>query len=68
MQVWQVKATTREDEAALSEVWEVRAASVADAVREVEALLAARPDRVEVRRSAATRTAPLAPGQARRIA
>ena len=68
MQVWQVKATTSDDEAALSEVWEVCAASVADAVREVEALLATRPDHVEVRRSLPTAQAPLAPGQARKIA
>ena len=73
MPIWIVKATWIEDEANVSEQWEVNAQTVHDAVREASAHIRFQPHHVEARRcdSLAADEAGasgLAPGQARRIA
>lgn len=72
MPIWFVKATWIEDEAEATEHWEVNASTVAEAVKEVTALLPFHPHHVEARRPS-RRTAPMVDsadlplGQARRI-
>jgi hypothetical protein len=72
MQIWLVKATWTEDEAEVSEQWEVNAATAHDAVKEVTTHLRFQPHHVEARHRLPVtednaRAINLPPGQARRI-
>ena len=72
MPIWLVKATWIEDEAEVSEQWEVNAAAAHDAVKAVTTHLRFQPHHVEARRrlSAKEEETPaptIPPGQTRRL-
>jgi hypothetical protein len=72
MPIWLVKATWIEDEADVSEQWEVNAPTAHDAVREATTHIHFQPHHVEARRSSTDAddkagATDLPPGHARRV-
>lgn len=67
MPIWIVKATWIEDEADVSERWEVNAPTAHDAVREATTHIRFQPHHIEVRCSDQDGGVDLPPGQVRRL-
>jgi hypothetical protein len=72
MPLWLVKSTWREDEAEVSEQWEVNAETAQDAVKTVATHLRFHPHHIEARRcepedSLKPLAAELSPGEVRRV-
>jgi hypothetical protein len=68
MALWLVTACWSDDEAELTQPWEVNVPSEAEAVRKVILLLPSKPQHVEVQRLAADQAPDLGHGQARKLA
>lgn len=68
MPLWLVTASWSDDEAELTQQWEVNVASEDEAVREIVMLLPSRPQHVEVKPLSEDIALDLGPGQARKLA
>jgi hypothetical protein len=66
--LWLVTASWSDDEAELTQQWEVNVASEDEAVREIVMLLPSRPQHVEVKPLSEDIALDLGPGQARKLA
>jgi hypothetical protein len=67
MALWLVTASWTDDEAELTQQWEVNVPTEEEAVREVAMLLPARPHRVEVKPLSDSVAPDLVPGQVRKL-
>ena len=67
MALWLVTASWSDDEAELTQQWEVNVPTEDEAVREVTMLLPSRPHHVEAKLLAESPATDLGPGQARRL-
>jgi len=67
MALWLVTASWSDDDADLTQRWEVNVPTKDEAVRDVTMLLPQKPHRVEARRIAKGLAPDLAPGQARKL-
>jgi len=67
MALWLVMATWSDDEAELTQQWEVNVATEDEAVREVVMLLPSRPQHIEVKLLSEHPAPDLGPGQARKL-
>lgn len=68
MPLWLVTASWSDDEAELTQQWEVNVSSENEAVREVVMLLPSKPQHVEVKPLTEDLAPDLGPGQARKLA
>lgn len=68
MALWLVTASWSDDEAELTQQWEINAPTEDEAVREVVMLLPSKPQHVEAKRLAETLAPDLGPGEARKLA
>jgi hypothetical protein len=67
MAIWIVKATWLEDEAEVSEQWEVNTETACDAVQEATAHIRFHPHHVEAKLRTGGAVCDLSPGQVRRL-
>jgi hypothetical protein len=67
MPLWLVTASWSDDEAQLTEQWEVNSPTEDEAVREVVMLLPSKPQHVEAKRLSENLAPDLAPGQVRKL-
>jgi hypothetical protein len=67
MALWLVTASWSDDEAELTQQWEVNVPTEDEAIRDVALLLPRKPQHVEVRRLSQEAAPDLVPGQARRV-
>jgi hypothetical protein len=67
MPIWIVNATWLEDEAEVREQWQVNAATIQEAVRDVMAHIRFRPHHLETRLQSNESVTDLAVGEARRL-
>ena len=67
MPLWLVTASWSDDEAELTQQWEVNVSSENEAVREVVMLLPSKPQHVEVKLLSEDLAPDLGPGQARKL-
>ena len=68
MALWLVTASWSDDEAELTQQWEVNAPTEDEAVREVVMLLPSKPQHVEAKRLSEELAPDLGPGRARKLA